>query len=599
MLSIRRAAVIWPAACFLSLSAAACGSSDTTSPPNQTPTDTTTTPTGPRPSGDVAVAGVQFTQGVQDSTGSIPMVANGGDAVANVYLAATPEFTPVRVVLRMFNASNTLTSTDTVTSLGATALGTGLPTAQFLVRAPRLVTGANWQVEVLPAANQADDTTSNDVFPRTGTTSLSVVTVPPLTIRFVPIVLSANGNAVSSISSDSLTNYLQTLRSIHPLGVVSAHIGASFTTGASFGTAPAGGDASFWTELIAELDLARIADPTEPTVNWFGVVQPPLHFTFTNFGGFSYIPTSGTDAGAHTRTSSAVGPGWFNAPTQARDLVAHEIGHTFGRAHAPCGGAGAPLDAAYPVPGGRIDQAGFDVYSWSYGLTSGAAQIPVSSGDVMGYCFPVWESVYTYKAILNFRAGAVVADGAPQPRTRVLAIRGSIDDRTGVSLAPAFSIDARPTAPDAEGAYTLTGTDAVGRVLFTYRFDGARIDHDSHVRHFTVTVPETQELDAALASVSVSGPAGSALVSRRPAPASGATLDKIPAIHRNADGSIAAGCPASSRGVAILDASTGTMLGVSPNASLNLPAGAATGITVLCSDGLMTTRATATLARLY
>jgi len=527
------------------------------------------------------------------------MIASGGDAVANVYLAATAEFTPVRVVLRMFNASNVLTSTDTVTSLGATALGTGLPTAQFLVRAPRLVTGANWQVEVLPAGNQADDTTSNDVFPRTGTTTLNVVSVPPLTIRFVPIVLSANGNVVSAISSDSLTSYLQTLRSVHPLGVVNAHIAASFTTGASFGTAPAGGDASFWTELIAELDLARIADPTEPTANWFGVVQPPPRFNYTNFGGFSYIPTVGTDAGAHTRTSAAVGPGWFNAPTQARDLVAHEIGHTFGRAHAPCGGAGAPLDAGYPVPGGHIDQPGFDVYSWSYGLASGASQIATSTGDVMGYCFPVWESAYTYKAILNFRSSTVVADRAPEPRTRVIALRGSIDDRSGVSMSPAFSIDARPTSPNGNGAYTLTGTDAAGRVLFTYRFDGAVIDHDAHVRHFTVAVPETPELDSDLQAVRVTGPAGSSLLARRPAPTTGATLDRTPAIRRNADGSVGAACPAVSRGVLILDASTHTVLGISPTPSLTLPPNQASAITVLCSDGLMTSRTSATLSQLH
>lgn len=582
--------------CVLALLSAACGSSDTTSPANQPPPDTTT---GPRPSGDVAVSGVQFTQGVQDSAGTIPMIASGGDAVANVYLAATPDFTPVRLVLRMFNATGALTSADTVTSLDATALGTGLPTAQFLVRASRLVAGANWQVQALPASKQADDTASNDVFPRTGTAALNVVSVPPLTIRFVPIVLSANGNAVSSISSDGLTAYLQTLRSIHPLGVVNAHLGTSFTTGASFGTTPSGGDASFWTELIAELDLARIADPTEPTANWFGVVQPPAHFTFTNFGGFSYIPTTGTDAGAHTRTSAAVGPGWFNAPTQARDLVAHEIGHTFGRAHAPCGGAGPPLDAGYPVAGGHIDQPGFDVYSWSSGLASSAAQIGTSTGDVMGYCFPVWESAYTYKAILNFRSSTVVADRAPEPRTHVLAIRGSIDDRRGVTMSPAFSIDARPTSPNGNGAYTLTGTDAAGRVLFTYRFDGAVIDHDAHVRHFTVAVPETPGLDSALQAVRVTGPGGSALVAREPAPKSGAALNRIPAIRRNADGSVGAACPALTRGVVILDASTNTVLGVSPNGSLTLPPNQSQAFTVLCSDGLMTSRSTVALQQLH
>src|SRR5207302_1139365 len=136
---------------------------------------------------------------------------------------------------------------------------------------------------------------------------------------------------------------------VHPLGIVNAHVGASLTTNANFGTPPtSGGAAAFWQQLIAEIDLARLADPTEPDANWYGVVRPPPGFTYTEFGGFSYIPTSGTNTGAGTRTSAAVQVGWFSNPIQARNLVAHEIGHTFGRRHAPCGAAASP-DPLFPM----------------------------------------------------------------------------------------------------------------------------------------------------------------------------------------------------------------------------------------------------------
>jgi hypothetical protein len=180
-----------------------------------------------------------------------------------------------------------------------------------------------WQVVRDPRGVAADDAPSNDVFPRTGTQPLVTATVPPLTIRFVPIVLAANGNSTPSVTDAGLTEYLRTLRSIHPLGVVNAHIGQAFTTSSNFGTAPRGGEQTFWTDLLAELDLARIADPTESTINWYGVIAPPTGFNFTAYGGFSYIPSSGTSSGARTRTSLGVRTGWFSHATVRRHRRDH------------------------------------------------------------------------------------------------------------------------------------------------------------------------------------------------------------------------------------------------------------------------------------
>ena len=50
------------------------------------------------------------------------------------------------------------------------------------------------------------------------------------------------------------------MKSLHPVGTITATIGTPFATTASFGTPPTGGAAPFWQQMLAELDLARVAD---------------------------------------------------------------------------------------------------------------------------------------------------------------------------------------------------------------------------------------------------------------------------------------------------------------------------------------------------
>jgi hypothetical protein len=547
---------------------------------------------------DFSVLGAQITQGVQDAAGSIPTVLSGSAAVVNVLLQASPpSTTPMEVVLRLRDAQGTLIYSDTVVSrlaLGASPTYLS-PSVQFLVPSNRLAAGVTWQVARDPRGVVADDVPSNDVFPRTGAQPLVTATVPPLNIRFVPIVLASNGNSTPTVSDAGLTEYLRTLRSIHPLGVVNVHIGAAFTTSSNFGTAPRGGEQTFWTDLLSEFDLARLADPTESTINWYGVVSPPTGFNFTSYGGFSYIPASGTSTGPRTRTSLGVRTGWFSQATQARDLVAHELAHTFGRQHAPCGAAGNP-DVNYPVAGGVLDVAGHDVYSWANGLATTAATVSPSTGDVMGYCFPVWASTYTYKAILQFRQPQVIAargDVAEPSRTRVIVVRGRIDNEQTIKLDPSFALMARPTTPEPGDPYRVEGLDTGGRVLFTTSFEPVVIDHAPNVRHFTVAVPLSSDVEEALAEVRVQGPAGTATLKRSAAATLSRALGspRVSVTRRSSDQTLTVSCPGGSpRGILVLDDATGAVLGTAVSESMHAIARPGARLSVLCSDGIRTTR---------
>ena len=548
---------------------------------------------------DFAITDAQFTQGVQVADGSLPMVLAGNAAVVNVLVRASTAVTrPMQIVLRLLDASGALVRSDTALTVGA--LGTSpsfeAPSVQFLVPAAVLRSGLRWQVIRDPRRESPDDSVANDAFPRAGATTLATVTVPPLNIRFVPIVLSAHGNATGAINTALMPQYLRTLLSIHPLGVVNARVGTPLTTSASFGTAPSGGAAPFWQQVLAELDLARVVDPVESTANWYGVVVPPAGFNNTSFGGFSYIPTSTANTGPGTRTSVGMQIDWFNRATQARDLVAHEIGHTFGRAHAPCGGAGSPLDLSYPFATGTLEQSGHDVFAWANGLASSALTVDKSTGDAMGYCFPVWSSAYTYRAILAFRG--VIAASAPTvelprvrsapsaSRTRALVVRGSITNGNQLRIEPVFTVDARPSLPDRAGAYRVEGLDADGRVLFAHTFEPFVLAHMPDVRPFTVALPSDATLDAQLVSIVVRGPAGIQRISRSPM-ASLAPLARATQAVRERSGMVNVACAdAAARGILVLDASTGTVLGSAPAAALRITAASASAVAVVCSDGV-------------
>ncbi len=568
---------------------------------------------------DYAIIGAQITQGVQDNESSVPIIRDGSAAAMNVLVRSTGSTLPsMELVLRWTDASGATVREDSMRTIAAPSMVPtfALPSAQALIPAAALRAGLRWQIIRDPRRLRPDANAENDRYPASGPAPLLTVEVPPLNIRFVPIVLSANGDAAPSILPTDLPGYLRTVRSITPVGVVNATVGSPLVTTANFGASPRGGERAFWTQLLQELDAARLLHPTESQSNWYGVVAPPMGFTFTAYGGFSYV--SGQAPGQPAaRTSLGIRTNWFSRATQARDLVAHELGHAFGRIHTPCGSADPPNDAAYPVTGGAIDYVGHDVYAWANGLATRATTVDLSSGDVMGYCFPAWSSVYTYAEILKFRARsaplAINSGSANSPsgaRTRVMLVRGSIaDGATGmlapmfgesVELAPSFSLDARVPSTPTGGVYRAEGLDANGRVLFSHAFDTAEIDHAPGVRHFAFTVPMQPAAEESLDHIRVRGPSGelrSASDPGLPASASVITADRFMAGVRGrarvmmtrVHGAMRLHCEdAATRGMLVLDATTGEVLGASQSAAMLTANGVGRSVRVLCSDGLRT-----------
>lgn len=455
---------------------------------------------------DLALTGARWTQAAQSVDNAIPIIKGGRSAVLNVATTASHAVPlPTPVILRLFTAGGALYYADTVLAsfpVGATT--TSNPALQFLVAQEHIVAGMTWEV-VRGEEGIADEVPGNDRFPVEGTTALAVVTVAPLKIRFVPIVLSAHANATGNVTATSIEAYTSVVRALFPHGEIQTTVAPPFVSAANFGTAPAGGGGStFWLTVLPQLDAARAADPNYGDWYWVGLVQPPPNYTSTQFGGYGYIPNSGSATGPGTRTSLVVSYPWFGYEPQSRNLVAHEIGHNLGRFHAPCGGAGGP-DGNYPNAGGTVGLGGHDTYSWQTGLATRAEPVPSSNGDLMGYCVPIWISAYTYGGMLAFRGTADLLPRTTPPRTDLLLVQGHVDG-ADVSLLPPRVLRARPSDDTAGGDWTLTAFNDVGAIVATRSFALGRYDHEARIRPFAVTLALSPDIAASVRHVEVRGP---------------------------------------------------------------------------------------------
>ncbi len=551
------------------------------------------------PAADFAITDAQWTQGVQQADGAIPMILDGNSAVLNVLLSSTaPNRAPGQLVLTLTDSSGAAVRSDTLTPPPFTGASTyEQPSAQFLLPKTSLRSGLRWRLRRDPRGIAVDVDVTNDVFPRSAPAPLVSAVLPTMRIRFIPIVLSAHGDATGNISGGNIEGYLPTLRRTFPLGPLAISVGTPLVSSATFGSAPSGGAEGFWLQVLQDLDLARVADTSSRDTYWMGVVRPPAGFTFTNFGGFSYIPSSPASVARGTRTSTVVQTGWFTNTGQSADLVAHELAHTLGRRHAPCGGA-TGVDPAFPVPNGVIGTVGHDVFSWSIGLTSNAAARAVTTGDLMGYCFPQWASPYTYAGLLAARLvsvpnALVTSRVAPTRRQHVIVVRGRIA-RSRVSLLPTVAIEGYPT-DGAFGAYRVELIDARGRVVATHRADANNVDHSGDAT-LVAAIPLDERTAGTLNAVRIVGPAGTMTTrGATSAPSIVASSDSASTatVEVRVDGRITAVCHGTeSAAIAVQDRQTGALLASAISNHVTVAAPSTAVMDITCSDGVRSRQST-------
>ena len=199
-------------------------------------------------------------------------------------------------------------------------------------------------------------------------------------------------------------------------------------------------------------------------------------------------------------------PGWSSFSSPGGETLAHELGHNMNLWHAPCGGATGP-DPAYPHAEGAIG-------AWGYDFRRRALVNP-SAPDVMGYCGPGdWISDFYFGNALRYRLRSerqpVAADRVAARRS--LLLWGSVDAGGSPFLEPALVVDAPAALPDAAGDYRVAGRTADGTELFSLGFAMPKVLDGDGSSSFVFALPAQPSWAGALASITLTGPGGSAVL---------------------------------------------------------------------------------------
>ncbi|MGA2079783.1 MAG: hypothetical protein ABSH53_04100 [Holophaga sp.] len=367
---------------------------------------------GPPAAPSISLHGWYITQATQRLDRSVPLVA-GRDGVLRVFLrasganTATPE---VRVTL-------TGGSPPTAWVRTLTAPGPGVPTEvreddlgrSWNLSIPRalLVPGATIRLEVDPGgAVPGIDPASKVV-----AAPLTVREIPPVYIKLIP-VRQPDGSVGEVVGGGrTLDTWTDHFRRMFPVAEVHTELGRELATP---GNLSAPGDAA-WLRLLAQLENRRKNVDCEPGKYYFGVVR-----LSHRRGGHNHLH-------GLSHLASGESAGWDDLAAY-QDTFAHEMGHSFGRAHAPCGvpGADADLDPLWPRDPQHQDAAlgavGLDVAA----MAAGAPAIRTSPDyqDLMSYCPPYWISDYVYLRVMIHLATHPLGPDIQVPITWSAALRG-------------------------------------------------------------------------------------------------------------------------------------------------------------------------------
>jgi hypothetical protein len=525
---------------------------------------------------------VHLNQGNQTAHGSIGGVIGRPGLVRVVVRANLPNGYAPPVLVRFYQHGS-LIGEELVpaprTGVPVTPdLGDIAQTWNLALDASSVVAGLSVEAVVDPDFTVPVSTRSDNHYPQgSGAISLDVRSLAPLRITFIPIHATLHGRT-GSITGDNLEIFLEATRRWIPGNVILPTVRTPYTTGLDLSVA---GD---WSTLLSEIQAVRTAE---------GAVDEYYHgiigdFPGIRYGGLAYRPFSPTSA-----YRSALS---YDRQPYAAATIAHELGHNFGRMHTPCGDP-ANIDPNYPHADATLGSAGYDILTGT-----------IANGwdlrDYMSYCRPRWTSDYTYQGILQWRrddslaqsaaAEPIAASGPDGAGTRSGSTSGVLvwgrTSAAGVTLSPAFALEAPPALPSTPGSTELRGTAADGAELFRFSFDGAAVEDggDADEHHFAWFVPLAQQQIDALDRIELVGPSGSTVRRAAPAPAADAARAAAPPRVERAAGRLRVRWEADSFPMALVrDSRTGRVLSFARNGEVMLPPGLAPErIEIILSDGV-------------
>lgn len=402
---------------------------------------------------NLGIDAVHLVQVVQDYPGATPLVA-GKRALLRVFALANQCNTgrpKVRVTLSGIPNARTI-DLETPESSVRTSADPGVLLSSYNVMLPAadVQPGLGVVAEVDPTGVVAEANETDNRYPASGAKAVDVRVVPSVGVRFIPVTIGATTGVVSAARVDSL---LEFSRTIHPTFSYAADVGGVFTSSGQALQTGGGG----WNALLSELEAKRAAEQQKSgDMRYYHGIVPVTYQS--GIAGIGYI-------GGKTALT------WDRLPS-ASEIMAHELGHNFGRFHAPCGSPTGP-DENYPSTGnyvqGHIGQYGID-------LRTMELKQPQFYTDIMGYCSRKWISDYTYSNVMQWLIDHPVSfastrSGAVEPS---LLLWGRITDGQPV-LEPAFELQGRAQLPVVAGPHRITAVDAAGAEILSFAFGTPRI----------------------------------------------------------------------------------------------------------------------------
>lgn len=420
-----------------------------------------------------------LTQAVQSRDFPVPLVA-GEEALLRVFVTAKrvnrESFPPVRATF--FLDGREVYRTEIADRRGT------IPTrvnesslensANAVIPGSVVQPGVEMVIEVQPEGDLDPSLGVDRRIPKTGRTALEVADVPPMDLTLIPFFWNEQPDstiltAVQAMAADPENHPLlwdtRTMLPVRELAVT-AHEPV----------------------LSSDNDVRTLFRQTEAIQALEG-------------GGGHYM---GMLAGEHTGPRGigrAPGKVAFSVPDPR--IMAHELGHNMNLLHAPCGRP-RQLDPGFREIDGSIG-------AWGYDFRDGRGLVDPFTSDLMSYCDPHWISDYGFTTALDHRlqseGSAAAAFASP---SQSLLLWGGVDADGNPFLDPAFVVEASPKLPGVGTEYRLEGRDADGAALFSLDFDMPILADGEGAGAFAFVLPTQPGWDGALASINLSGPAGSA-----------------------------------------------------------------------------------------
>ena len=514
------------------------------------------------------IGAMYLIQSVQALDGSVKLVANR-DAVARVFLRGSRTGIGAAVVrVRAFQGATLLQSFE-ATVTPALSVDEGCCSANITIPANLIRAGVSILADADPQNLIAESNEADNMYPLNGTAMpLSVSTVPDFNVRLVPIRQSRTGQTGVATAST-----LNVLKSVWPLGVVNV------TTRTAMAMDYTLNSQSFdeWGYMVRDLELARRLESSN--MYYYGMVR--VNYTSGVLGLAGGIPAL-----------SAVGvdEGTPFGPAEAKFTLAHEMGHTMGLRHAPCGGAAGP-DPSFPFTDGRAGTYGLDIASGN------VVKLPAGT-DIMGYCDNQWVSLYNYRNVFDLRArnpnGVPASLATSANAVSVLMVSGAINS-TQAKIEGAFAINAKSNKSDPNGRFVVEGFGANGKTLFAHRFTPFAVsDGRDGDEAFVVGVPLSDAVRDQVARVVVREVGGVRYDARvRNATLTAGSLDEqsLKSVRSTSGAMRVQWSPVATPMVIIRNPATGEVVGVSRSGDLDLSQFAGmTNVELLVTDGASSVR---------